>query len=326
LKANNSEMTVAVLSGGVGSEREVSIESGRCVAQALAGAGFKVVNSDIRPDKLEILEEGDIDVFFPALHGEFGEDGQLQQILEDRRLLFVGSGSAASRLAFDKIAAKRAFADAGVATPRDIFFESHDCTDNLKQKLSDFADRYVIKPIGNGSSVGVSIVNRPDEAVAAAGETFDRFGPCMIEQFISGRELTVGILGGKALPIIEIKPKAGFYDYGAKYLDDQTQFVFDTIGETPLVTEIQTAAVACFKALGCRHFARVDFILGHDMVAYALELNTIPGFTSHSLLPKAAARRGLSMSDLCGKVVELVLMETDDAYDTPVNRSSRDVK
>jgi len=307
LKATESELTVAVLSGGIGSEREVSIQSGKCVADALTEAGFRVINSDIRPDMLDILGDSTIDVFFPALHGQFGEDGELQQILEDRSLRYAGSGPQASRLAFDKSASKKAFAAAGVTTPAEILIDSKQLTEGLAEKLTDFADKYVIKPISQGSSVGVSIIDEPDRAVAVASETFDRFGPCIIEPFIRGRELTVGILDGKALPIIEIRPTEGFYDYDAKYADDGTQYVFDTVSDASLALDIQAAAVECFNALGCRHFGRTDFILDDDRTAYALEVNTIPGFTSHSLLPKAAAKAGMSMSDMCRTIVKLAL-------------------
>jgi len=307
LKAREDELTVAVLSGGIGSEREVSIQSGACVAGALAEAGFRVVNSDIRPDMLDILDDETVDVFFPALHGQFGEDGALQELFENRGLRYTGSGPQASRLAFDKSAAKKAFARVGVTTPAEIFLESKDDAAGLTEKLADFADKYVIKPITQGSSVGVSIIDEPERVASVAGDTIDRFGPCIIEPFIRGRELTVGILDGKALPIIEIRATGGFYDYDAKYVDDRTQYVFDTVSDASLVSNIHSAAVKCFDALGCRHFARVDFILDGDGTAYALEVNTIPGFTSHSLLPKAAAKAGMSMSDMCRRIVRLAL-------------------
>lgn len=301
-----SRITVAVLSGGIGSEREVSIESGKHVASALRQAGYNVINSDIRPDALDILDDRSVDVFFPALHGEFGEDGQLQQILEDRGLRYVGCGPDASRIAFDKVAAKQVICSAGVSVPRHIRCDSADAV-NLEGISADSADKYVIKPIRQGSSVGVSIVDQPEKVRTVVAETVDRFGPCIVEQFITGRELTVGILDGKALPIIEIRPKTKFYDYSAKYVDDQTEFAFDTIEDAATVRDIQTAAVQCFEAIGGRHFSRVDFILSSDRMPYALEVNTIPGFTSHSLLPKAAARAGVSMSEMCSKVVNLAV-------------------
>ena len=299
-----SKIKVAVLAGGIGSEREVSIQSGQCVAGALKEAGFEVVTADIGPDYLEILDDTSIDVFFPALHGEFGEDGRLQQILEDRSLPYAGSGPAASRLAFDKMASKILFEDAGVSTPAAIEFDDQTNIELLEEQLLRLAGRYVVKPIRQGSSVGVSIVSTPAEAIDAARRTLSEFGDCMIEEFVPGREVTVGILHGRALPIIEVRPKSGFYDYHAKYFDEQTQYLFDTVTDKTTAANLSRAAIDCFNALGCRHFARVDFMLGNDRIAYVLEVNTIPGFTSHSLLPKAAAKAGLSMSDLCSNIVE----------------------
>ncbi len=300
----NRDLKVGVLFGGIGAERNVSLQSGRCVAEALEEAGFSVVAADIRPDALEILEDASIDAFFPALHGAFGEDGRLQQILEDKSLLYTGSGPAASRLAFDKMASKKLFEEAGITVPWAIEFLGDIDVRQLEEQLLRSSGKYVIKPIRQGSSVGVSIVSSPREALAAANKTLAEFGDCMIEEFIAGRECTVGILHNRALPIIEIRTENTFYDYQAKYVDEQTQFLFDTITDSAVVERISRAAVDCFRALDCRHFARVDFVLGSDGVPYALEVNTIPGFTSHSLLPKAAARTGLTMSDLCAEIVE----------------------
>lgn len=295
---------MAVLAGGIGAERDISIQSGRCVAEALKEAGFEVVTADIRPDNLDILNDKSIDVFFPALHGKFGEDGRLQQILENRSLLYSGSGPTASSLAFDKMASKKLFEEIGVATPAAIEFGPETDIDRLEEQLRYLTNSYVVKPIRQGSSVGVSIVSTPHEAVKAAKETFSEFGDCMIEEFVPGMEVTVGILHDQALPIIEVRVKSGFYDYHAKYVDEQTEYLFDTVTDPAIAANISQAALDCFDALGCRHFARVDFLLGNDRIVYALEVNTIPGFTSHSLLPKAAAKAGLSMSDLCNNIVE----------------------
>ena len=295
---------MAVLAGGIGAERDISIQSGRCVAEALKEAGFEVVTADIRPDNLDILNDKSIDVFFPALHGKFGEDGRLQQILENRSLLYSGSGPTASSLAFDKMASKKLFEEIGVATPAAIEFGPETDIDRLEEQLRYLTNSYVVKPIRQGSSVGVSIVSTPHEAVEAAKETFSEFGDCMIEEFVPGMEVTVGILHDQALPIIEVRVKSGFYDYHAKYVDEQSEYLFDTVTDPAIAANISQAALDCFDALGCRHFARVDFLLGNDRIVYALEVNTIPGFTSHSLLPKAAAKAGLSMSDLCNNIVE----------------------
>jgi len=304
LEIVNSKLKVAVLMGGIGSERQISIQSGMCVAEALREAGFDVVTADVRPDNLDILEDNSVDVFFPALHGQFGEDGQLQQILQDKSLVYTGSGPIASKLAFDKMASKKLFAKAGVATPPAIEFNGQTDVKQLEKRLQHLADEYVVKPIKQGSSVGVRIIPEKQKTIGAAQETLREFGDCMIEKFIPGKEITVGILKDGALPIIEIRSQTGFYDYQAKYIDEHTEYLFDTIREPALTAQIEQAAMDCFFVLGCRHFARVDFMLSDEEVAYALELNTIPGFTTHSLLPKAAAKAGITMSSLCSKIVE----------------------
>jgi D-alanine-D-alanine ligase len=303
-KSQESEqIRVAVLRGGVGREREVSLESGRCVAEALRQGGLDVVTSDIRPDDMTILDRRDIDVFFLALHGEFGEDGQLQQVFEDRGLVYTGCGPESSRLAFDKMASKRLFAAAGVAVPAVVEFAPGDDPAGLEGRLKKLGERFVVKPIRQGSSVGVHVVKSRSEAVAAACKVCDEFGDCMIETFVAGREVTVGVLDRQPLPIIEIRSKTGFYDYHAKYVDDRTEYLFDTIDDESVRTRIAQAAMACFDALGCRDFSRIDFIVSEDGTPYALEANTIPGFTTHSLLPKAAAKIGIPMSELCVRIV-----------------------
>ncbi len=300
----SSRLKVAVLMGGIGSERQISIQSGTCVAEALREGGFDVVTADVRPDNLDILEDSSVDVFFPVLHGKFGEDGQLQQILQDKSLVYAGSGPTASKLAFDKMASKKLFAKAGVATPAAIEFNAETGIKQLEKRLQYLANEYVVKPIREGSSVGVRILADRDEAIAAAQETLDEFGDCMIEKFITGKEITVSILEDGALPIIEIRSQTGFYDYQAKYIDEQTEYLFDTIRDPALTAQIEQASMDCFYVLGCRHFARVDYVLSDEAIAYALEVNTIPGFTTHSLLPKAAAKAGFTMSNLCSKIVE----------------------
>jgi D-alanine-D-alanine ligase len=300
----NEKFKVAVLMGGIGSEREISIQSGVCVADALRDAGFEVVTADVRPDNLDVLDDGSIDVFFPALHGEFGEDGQIQQILQEKGLVYTGSWPKACRLAFDKMASKKLFSEIGVATPAAIEFNAQTDIKQLEERLQHLADEYVVKPIRQGSSVGVKITDNPHDTIKAADVILDEFGNCMIERFIPGKEITVGILGDVAFPIIEIRSQTGFYDYQAKYIDERTEYLFDTIMEPALTTQINKAAIDCFHVLGCRHFARVDFILGDDDIAYVLEVNTIPGFTTHSLLPKAGEKAGFPMNDLCSQIVE----------------------
>ncbi len=306
-------MKVAVLRGGIGQEREVSLDSGRCIAEALRDGGFEVVESDIRPDDLTVLDRTDIDVFFVALHGQFGEDGRLQQILDDRGLTYTGCGAEVSRLAFDKVISKERFAEAGVMVAATVEFGKGSEVGAIADQLRDLGERFVVKPIRQGSSVGVYIVEGPDETAKLARKVWGEFGDCMIEPFISGREITVGVLERETLPIIEIRAKTGFYDYQAKYVDDHTEYLFDTIEDERVRSQAGQAALACFDALGCRDFARADFILSADGTAYVLEINTIPGFTTHSLLPKAAARAGIPMTELCGRIVRAAFSRKSSA-------------
>lgn len=299
----NPPLKVAVLMGGIGSEREVSLLSGANIARALGQAGFEVVTSDITPDDLGILDNTGIDVFFLALHGEFGEDGRLQGILEDRGLIYTGSNARASRLAFDKAASKAAFRKVGIRVAPDLVATDEAHLGDLPQNLTNFGAKFVVKPIRQGSSVGVVIVEGPDNARDAARRCLHDYGDCMIEGFVPGREMTVGILNGKALPIIEIKSKMAFYDYQAKYLDNGTEYLFDTVASAQTAKRLRETAVACFEVLGCRHLGRVDMILAEDDVEYVLEINTLPGFTSHSLLPMAALRAGLGPDALCAEIV-----------------------
>lgn len=299
---NNCSLKIAVLSGGIGDERQISLQSGKSIADSLKNTGLDVQLCDITPEKLDILEDESIDVFFVALHGCFGEDGQLQKILEQKQLCFTASGSIASRLAFDKIETKKVFDRCKINTTRWVIFD-HD-NEYIGEKLQSIGNKFVVKPAKQGSSVGITIAESVEEAIGQAKDCAAKFGPCLIEEFIEGRELTVSILDGSPLPIIEIIPEKGFYDFEAKYINDKTQYLFDTIEDIELVKEIQDSAVECFDALGCRGFARVDFMLDRANTPFAIEVNTIPGFTTHSLLPKAAEKIGLDMTKLCLSIIE----------------------
>ncbi|MGA2071049.1 MAG: D-alanine--D-alanine ligase [Sedimentisphaerales bacterium] len=314
--SSSDRLKVAVLMGGISREREVSIQSGKCVADALKKAGANVITSDIKPDALGILDDETIDVFFIALHGTFGEDGQLQEILESKGLIYTGSGPLASRLAFDKWESKKRFTAAGVTMPDSILFEPGKKTAAVEEQIRQLGSKYVVKPLREGSTIGISIADDPKSAVEAAKKCAAEFGDCMIEEFVPGTEVTVGILGKQALPILEIRPPAGFYDYHAKYIGDKTEYLFDSLNNPALVDKIQESAITCFNSLGCRGAARVDFIIGGENIPHVLEINTIPGMTSHSLLPKAAAKMGLSMGRLCLKIVELALADSAIAHKT----------
>ena len=316
LETDISKLKIAVLTGGIGSEREISLQTGHCVAEALKKAGLNIILSDVTPDEMEILDDKEIDVFFLALHGQFGEDGQLQRILEEKNLTYTGSGSTASKLAFDKMACKAVFDQADILTAGAVKFNQDSDREKIRAKLAGLGEKFVVKPTRQGSSVGITIVKNPDQAIVIAEKTLAEFGDCMIEQYIEGREITVGILGSMALPIIEIRAKNGFYDYHAKYIDDKTEFLFDSINDTQLAESIQATAVKCFDCLNCRDFARVDFILAKDEKVYVLEVNTIPGLTSHSLVPLAVAKAKISMSELCTRIISSAMAEKSELSET----------
>jgi len=300
-------LNVAVLMGGIGGERQVSLQSGKYIAEALHQAGCSVTTSDITPDDMSVLDRTDVDVFFIALHGKFGEDGTLQGIMEERSLCYTGSGPEVSRLAMDKMASKAVFRRAGIPIAPAMTYEPGADIMAPVEKMAAGGKRLVVKPVTGGSTVGVTIENSAEGALKAAAICHAEFGDAMIEQFIAGREITVGLLHGRPLPIIEIIPKGGFYDYNAKYVAEDTKYLFDTIDDDATVRRAQADAVKCFSALGCLDFSRMDFILTPDGIPYALEMNTIPGFTSHSLLPKAAAKVGIAMPDLCIDIVKSAL-------------------
>ncbi len=303
-----NSLKVAVLMGGIGSERQVSLQSGACVVEALTQAGVETVAWDVSPDALTILDDSSIDVFFPALHGEFGEDGQLQQILEQKGLAYTGSHSAVCAVTFDKLDSKSQFVRMGVPTPASVVFSDQWDASQLTEALGDFGETVVVKPPRQGSSVGVHIVPKDAALGSVCRQVVDRFGTCMIEAYVSGKELTVGVLQDRVLPVIEVRAKNQFYDYQAKYDTNDTQYLFDTLGAAE-AEALQAQALTCFRGLGLRHFARIDFMLSGEGSPYVLEVNTIPGLTSHSLLPKAARHAGISMSDLCRGVVEAAYLE-----------------
>ena len=294
-------LDITVLAGGPGAEREVSLNSGRAVADALRRLGHRVELRDISPVDLSALDRS-VDFVFIALHGEFGEDGALQAELDARGLRYSGSGAAASRLAMDKAESKRRFEQAGVPTP------PYEVVD--RAGLVGLGSRgklpVVVKPLASGSSVDTFIARTPQALTEAATHVVARYGRALVEKYVAGPELTVGVLGDQALPVCEIRTQREFYDYQAKYVDDNTQYLFDLDLPSDLLARVQRLSLAAHRALGCRVFSRVDCMVdAASMEPYFLEVNTIPGFTSHSLLPKAAARIGLTFDRLCQRIVEL---------------------
>lgn len=296
-----SDLLIAVLLGGPGSEREVSLKSGQAVANALRAEGCRVQEVDVTGHALEL--PAGTGLAFNVIHGTFGEDGELQDLLERKGVPYTGAGAASSRVAFDKNLAKARFLAAGVPTPASEIV--------TPPALPHMALPFVVKPPREGSSVGVHIVREASEAEASLQDAAKYGSEILIEQFISGKELTVAVLDGEALPIVHIAPKSGFYDMSNKYpwlaggAGCDYHCPADLDAET--TRRVQEAAAAAHRALGVEIYSRVDVLLDADNRPYVLEANTIPGMTETSLFPKAAAAAGIPFGKLCLRIAELSL-------------------
>ncbi len=297
-------LLIAVLMGGPGSERQVSLASGQAVLKALQAAGCRAEGVDVAgPDF--VLPEG-TGLAYNVIHGTFGEDGQLQAILEERGIPYTGAGVTSSRVAFDKNLAKEKFLAAGVPTPRS---EIVDVSDG--PKLPSIPVPFVVKPPREGSSVGVTIVKEEAQALPAM-ETAAQYGSdILVESFVEGKELTVAVLDDTAMPIVHIAPRDGFYDMSNKYpwlsggAGSDYYCPADLDEET--TRRVQEAALAGHRALGIEIYSRVDVLLDAGGNPFVLEANTIPGMTETSLLPKSAAAAGIDFTALCLRIAELSL-------------------
>lgn len=288
-------MKVLVLKGGPDAEREVSLRSGGMVAAALRRAGAEVHEQTIDRPGLAELRAMPGEVVFPVLHGPWGEGGVLQELLEQDGRPYVGCAPAAARLAMDKPASKRAVAEVGVPTPDSQVLRAGD-------RLT-LSPPLVLKPCDDGSSVDLRVCGTVEDAERARAELHPRRPVLLAESFVAGREVTIGLLEDRELPLIEVRPKCGLYDYEAKYNRDDTEYRMDPELPAGVADAIRRWARAAWKRLGLRDVARMDFMLD-ARGAWFLEANTMPGFTDHSLVPKAAAHAGLPMERLVIKLVE----------------------
>lgn len=305
---SESRTTVLVLGGGPDAEREVSLLSAAGIADGLRRSGrYSVIERTIDRVALVELRAMPGDVVFPVLHGSFGEGGPLQDLLEADGRPYVGCGPRAARTAMDKVATKLAAAKIGVPT-------ADSCVLNFEDSACPLPFPMVVKPVHDGSSVGLHICKSADAwsrafAAASADACANPGRVYMVERFVAGRELTVGVIDGKPLPTIHIVPAEGVYDYAAKYTRDDTQYMLDPELPPGVDARIKAHSSALCAAIGVRHLARVDFILDTSGTAWLLELNTMPGFTSHSLVPKASRRAGTDMPELCAALVDLALRD-----------------
>ena len=307
LPQTTEKLNIVVLMGGPSSEREISMLSGEAIAAALAGKGHNIERCDISPEDVSALEKPNIDVVFIALHGEFGESGEVQRLCEARGLKYTGSGPRASELAIDKAAAKQIFKRHGLDTPDWMVIEEFHSPDDVAQWVREIPPPVVLKPVDGGSSLDISTARDEQQRDELLGLLLDKYSRAMIERHVDGREITVGILGEKALPVIEIIPPGEFYDYEAKYEDTRTQYIAEHGLDENTTNAIQSAALTAHHALDCRDMSRVDFVLDKEGTAQLLEVNTIPGFTSHSLLPKAAAQVGISFEQLVDAIAAMAM-------------------
>lgn len=293
---------IGVLMGGLSAEREVSLKSGAAVHKALQSQRYNAVAIDVGRDLAEVLKLEGIQTAFIALHGRYGEDGCVQGLLELMQIPYTGSGVLASALAMHKLYSKQAFAASGILTaPFRCFRRGEAVT------LSDlpFDLPLVAKPVQEGSSVGVSIVKEKEQLVAALDMAFRYDDEVLVEQYIKGQEVQVGILDDRPVGAIEIVPKNEFYDFEAKYTDGMAEHIFPARLAPPLYEKAMGIGLAAHRALGCKGYSRVDLLVTGEGDCYVLEVNTLPGMTALSLLPEIAARgAGLSFEELVTRIIE----------------------
>lgn len=296
---------IGVLMGGVSPEREVSIHSGQAVCQALSQAGHKIIPVDINTtdsDKLKkIIKRAKIEVAFIALHGGQGEDGTIQSILESMGLAYTGSGPEACKLAMDKIKSRRVFEKHSIPVPDWEIYQPGNFENN------GLGFPLVVKPSSQGSSVGLNIVRNIELLARAINDARQWGDEVILEKYLPGDEITVGILGEQSLPVVQIKPQNEFYDYQAKYEPGMCSYLVPAPLPEPVYKQAQELGLACHKVLGCRVFSRVDMIYTDRDEIVVLEVNTIPGLTSTSLLPKAARAKGISFEELCQQILRCSL-------------------
>jgi len=291
---------IVVMMGGPSAEREVSLRSGASVANALRSLGHQVTELDPKPGGWKLPDN--TKVVFLALHGTYGEDGAVQAELNQLGVPYTGCGVEASRIAFDKVLTKNRCAASGVPVAKSLV------VDNPKKAWpKSWKPPVVIKPVRQGSSVGLQFVERVEDWPAALETALKYDSEVLVEPKIIGRETTVAILGDQALPVVEVRPRSGAYDYKSKYTKGETDYLCPAPFDADTTARIQAAALSAFRAVGARDYARVDVMVGADNEPVVLEVNTLPGMTETSLFPKAAAAAGMSYPELCQRMVELAV-------------------
>ncbi len=310
----NSVGRIGVLLGGPSSERSISIKSGNAVYGELLSLGYDVIKIDVKdiPSFTKEIVVSGINVAFIALHGRFGEDGGVQQLLDEAGILYIGSGPQASRIALDKIASKEVFIEHNIPTPNYIVLANDQRESFLRgNNLPVFPLPFVVKPSKEGSSIGMSIVRAYDMIAMALDEAFRYDDKIIVERYIEGDDVTVGILDETPLPVVSIKPKEEFYNFEAKYTNGMSEYVVPAHLSERTTKRVQQLALSAHQALGCDSFSRVDMLISkQDNSISVLEVNTIPGLTLSSLLPKAAKAAGIDFGQMCVEMIRLALKKT----------------
>ena len=282
---------IGVLMGGISSEREISLKTGDAIFNALINRGYNAIKIDVDEDFIKKIFNYNIDIAFIALHGKYGEDGIIQGILEYAKIPYTGTSVLGSAISMNKVITKRLFQSLGIPTPE--FW--------LNKK--DIRLPAVVKPVSEGSTIGISIVKHISELENAIENAKKFSNRIFFEEYIEGKEITVSVLCGKALPVIEIRPKKGFYDYDSKYTKGMTEYVIPAEIDKNLENLVKSQSELIFKEFECRGAIRVDYMVRENR-AYALEVNTIPGMTPTSLLPKAARFIGMSFEDVVEEILK----------------------
>ncbi|MDC0157371.1 D-alanine--D-alanine ligase [Verrucomicrobia bacterium] len=298
-----TDPSITVFAGGIGPEREISLSTGRALTEALRKS-FEAQMIDVTEPVLPDGLDPENTIIFPAIHGTFGEDGTLQTMLEQGGFTYAGSGSDSSRLCMDKHLSKEVVRDAGVRVARDLVFIDPKEVE-VDRVLSELGPDLVLKPTDQGSSVALYVINGKDEFTDALSEIGE--GNWMVERRVFGREVTIGILGDTPLGVVEVIPTGGVYDYERKYSAGSTEYRYPAVLSCEINNELKEFATTAFSSCGCRDFGRVDFIVSEDGQSHFLEINTLPGLTPTSLLPKSASCSGYDFDKLTVHLAEPAL-------------------
>ena len=289
---------IGVLMGGMSAERDISLKTGEAVLKALNRLGYKCAGIDVGRDIAEKLRTEEIEIAFIALHGRYGEDGCIQGMLEILDIPYTGSGVTASALSLNKVVTKRLFTSLGLPTPDFKVVSS----DSPLMEDFDLPFPLIVKPVSEGSTIGVNKVEDKESLRSIIEETLKIYPALLVEEFIEGAEVTFGIMEGKVFPPIEIRPAGGLYDYKAKYTRGMTDYIVPAPLEKEICRMGEDMAIKTYRSIGCRGAARVDMLINRKGI-WILEINTIPGMTETSLLPKAAGVVGVSFDDLVEEMV-----------------------